>query len=94
MRWYKDFLLTPTDERTYVMQPPDQSQMPVYDTAILDASGVVYRTERLVPLRYAVAVQSCAQIAFEIETTDDIVLVGFEYGYTVRGTEVARGRRA
>jgi hypothetical protein len=94
MRWYKDFLLTPTNERTYVMQPPDQTQMPVYDTAILDASGVVYRTERLVPLRYAVAVQSCAQIAFEIETTDDIVLVGFEYGYTVRGTEVARGRRA
>jgi len=39
-------------------------------------------------------VQSCAHFAFEIETSDDIVLIGFEYGYTVKGTEVARGRRA
>jgi hypothetical protein len=94
LRWYKDFNLTATTERTYVMQPPDQATLPVYGQAVLDASGVVYRNERLVPLRYAVAVQSCAHFAFEVETTDDIVLIGFEYGFSVKGTEVTRGRRA
>ena len=94
MRWYKDFNLTATTERTYVMQPPDQGTLPVFDTVVLDAASSKYRNERLVPLRYAVAVQSCAQFAFEIETTADVVLVGFEYGYSVKGTEVARGRRA
>jgi hypothetical protein len=94
LRWYKDFNLTATTERTYTMQPPDQSTLAVYGRAVLDAAGTAYRNERLVPLRYAVAVQSCSHFAFEIETTTDIVLVGFEYGYTVRGTDVVRGRRA
>jgi len=92
LRWYKDFSLTATTERTYVMQPPDSSALAVYDSAVLGVAS--YRNERMVPLRYAVAVQSCAHFAFEIETSDDIVLIGFEYGYTVKGTEVARGRRA
>ena len=93
IRWYKDFDLTGTTERTYVMQPPDKALLPVFDTAVLD-SGAVYRDERLVPLRYAVAVQSCAHFCFEVSTSDDVVLIGYEYGYSVRGTEIARGRRA
>ena len=92
LRWYKDFSLQATTERTYVMQPPDKALQPVYDSAVLDSAA--YTAERLVPLRYAVATQSCSCFAFEVLTTADIVLVGFEYGYSVRGTEVARGRRA
>ena len=92
LRWYKDFSLHATTERTYVMQPPDKSLQPVFDTAVLDSA--TYTAERLVPLRYAVATQSCSCFAFEVETTADVVLVGFEYGYSIRGTEVARGRRA
>tara|TARA_R110002020_G_scaffold135191_7_gene301927 strand:- start:1077 stop:3254 length:2178 start_codon:yes stop_codon:yes gene_type:complete len=93
IKWYKDFDLTGTTERTYVMQPPDKALLPVFDTAVLD-SGAVYRDERLVPLRYAVAVQSCSHFCFEVSTSDDVVLIGYEYGYSVRGTEIARGRRA
>ena len=93
IRWYKDFDLTGTTERTYVMQPPDKAVMPVFDTVVLDA-GAQYRDERFVPLRYAVAVQSCAHFCFEVSTSDDVTLIGYEYGYSVRGTEIARGRRA
>ena len=92
IRWYKDFDLTGTTERTYVMQPPDKAVMPVFDTVVLDA-GAQYRDERFVPLRYAVAVQSCAHFCFEVSTSDDVTLIGYEYGYSVRGTEIARGRR-
>jgi hypothetical protein len=37
---------------------------------------------------------SSAWFAFEIETTEDIVLVGFEYEYTVKPTRVTAGVRA
>jgi hypothetical protein len=53
--------------------------------------STTYKTERLVPLRFSVAHQSCAWFCFEVETTEDLVLVGYEYEYTTKGTRVVAG---
>jgi hypothetical protein len=91
MRHYKDFSLTPILERTYKAQPPDAPELATLDVATLGTS--TYREARLVPLRYSVAQQSAAWFCFEIETTEDLVLVGFEYEYTTKGTRVVAGVR-
>jgi hypothetical protein len=92
MRHYKDFDLVPVEERTYLMQPPDASTLPALDSAVLGSGS--YTKARLVPLRYSIAHQSAAWFCFEIQTTSDVILVGHEYGYTTKGTQVVMGRRA
>ncbi len=93
MRHYKDFSLRVVTERTYKAQPPDQKDLPVFDTAILD-SGAIYEEHRLVPLRFSIAQQSCSWFCFEFETTDDLIFVGYELEYTTKGTRVVMGKRA
>lgn len=92
MRHYKDFSLTPTSERTYTAQPPDATALPELDSVVLGSGQ--YRTERLVPLRFSVAHMSAAWFCFELETTEDLVLVGYEYTYTTKGTLIVQGPRA
>ena len=60
-------------------------------SVVLAAKGAAYREERLVPLRFSVAHQSAAWFCFEIETDEDLVLVGFEYEYSDKGTRVVAG---
>lgn len=92
MRHYKDFILTPVLERTYLAQPPDAPVLPTLDKTALGSAN--YLKERLVPLRYSIAHQSAAWFCFELETTDDIIIVGHEYEFTTKGTKVVMGRRA
>ena len=92
MRHYKDFSLVPTLEQTYTAQSPDSVPQPVLDTAILGKGS--YRVDRLVPLRFSVAHMSAAWFCFELETDEDVVLVGYEYEYTTKGTRVVAGVRA
>jgi hypothetical protein len=89
---YKDFSRTATTERAYLAQPPDATALPVLDSAVLDATE--WETARLVPIRIAVASQSCAWFAFEFETSNDLVFVGWEVEYNTRGTRVIAGQRA
>lgn len=91
MRHYKDFSLTPIFERSYISQSPDAAAQPVIGTAVLGAKGSAYREPRLVPLRYSVAHHSAAWFCFEIETSEDLVLVGFEYEYNDKGVKVVQG---
>lgn len=93
MRHYKDFSLVPTTEQTYTAQSPDATPQVTLDTALLGPPNT-YRDDRLVPLRFSVAHQSAAWFCFEIETTEDLVLVGYEYEYTTKGTRVVAGVRA
>jgi len=92
MRHFKDFQLQPVSERTYNAQPPDAVALPELDKVTLGAGN--YTTERLVPLRFSVAHQSAAWFCFEIETTQDIILVGWEYTFTSKGILVTQGPRA
>ena len=95
MRHYKDFSLTPVTERTYLAQPPDAASLPHLGpgtgAVILGAKGAAYREERLVPLRFSVAHQSAAWFCFEVETDEDLTLIGFEYEYSDKGVKVIAG---
>ena len=92
--YYKDFdgLNMIGEEVDYVAQPPDSDELPVYDTAVLEES--VWTDSRLIPLRIPVAVESCSWFRFELKTTDDLILVGYELEYMSRGTQVVAGRTA
>lgn len=92
VRHYKDFSLTPTEERTYLAQPPDAPIQPTLDKAVIGNSS--FTDERLVPLRVSVAHQSAAWFCFEIETTAEITLVGYEYDYVSKQSRVTQGVRA
>lgn len=89
MKHYKDFSLTPVLERRYKAQPPDAAALDTLDAAQLGSA--TYRQSRLVPLRFSVAHQSAAWFCFEIETTLDVVFVGYEYEYDTKGTRVIAG---
>jgi len=93
MRHYKDFSLAPIIERTYVAQPPDAKPLPELDKAVLGASATTFQDARLVPLRFSVAHQGAAWWAFGFETTDDLVLVGFEVDFVQSSTKVIQGVR-
>jgi hypothetical protein len=92
MRHYKDFSLEPVTEQTYTAQSPDSLPQVTFDTAPLGRGK--YRDDRLVPLRFSVAHMSAAWFCFEIETTEDITIVGYEYEFTTKGTRVVAGVRA
>ena len=92
VRWLKDFNQGSTGERVYLSQPPDQAQLPVFDTAVF--GQVNWSEERLVPLRVAVAPQACSSFAFEFSTQDDLVFVGYELVYQASGNQVIQGVRA
>jgi len=92
MRHYKDFSLQAVEERTYFAQPPDAASLATLDKSVL--SQATYRDERLVPLRFSVAHQGCSWFCFELETQEDLILVGWEYGFTSKGTQVVMGVRA
>jgi len=92
MRHFKDFQLTPVAERTYSAQPPDAEALPELDKVVLGSGR--YTTERLVPLRFSVAHQSASWFCFEIETIQDIIIVGYEYTFTSKGILVTMGPRA
>lgn len=92
VRHYKDFNGTPTEERTYVAQPPDAAKLPVLGTAVVGVAS--YNNERLVPLRVSVAHQSAAWFCFELETQQDLVLIGYEYEYQTKNVRVIAGVRA
>ncbi|MCH9716303.1 MAG: hypothetical protein K0U52_04370 [Gammaproteobacteria bacterium] len=92
MRHYKDFSLEPIVEQTYTAQSPDSAPQPVLDKAILGQGQ--YRDDRLVPLRFSVAHMSAAWFCFELETDEDLVLVGYEYEWQTKGTRVVAGVRA
>jgi hypothetical protein len=74
----------------YLSQPPDRAAQPVYDTATWNSAK--WTEPRLVPIRIPVAQQSCSWFKWRVETTDDLLVVGFEVEYTARGTITTAGR--
>jgi len=93
VRVYKDWQRTSYTERAYLAQPADAVNLPVLDTAVLN-QGVEWEQTQAVPLRVSVAHQSCSWFAFEVQTTDDLVLVGWSIEYQLRGTLTTEGKRA
>jgi hypothetical protein len=93
LKHLKDYEFVGTAEQEYMAQPPDAADLPILDTVVLDKGGL-YSPERLVPLRVSTHGQSAAWFSFSFETIEDLVLVGFEYEITTKGTRVIAGKKA
>lgn len=90
LRWRKDWAYAWTTARPFKLQPPDRAELDTFDEATLPAT---WERARVVPLRIPVAAQSCAWWQFEVQTTEDVVVVGWQVEYQTRGTRVIEGRR-
>lgn len=93
LRVYKDWQRDVVIEASYLAQPADAELLPVLDQVQMDAGQEWSRTHA-VPLRVSVANQSCSWFAFELETTDDLTIVGWTVEYAQRATRVVAGNRA
>jgi hypothetical protein len=93
VRVYKDWQREAYSERSYLAQPADAALLPVLDTVVLDGDAK-WERQHAVPLRVAVANMSCSWFAFEVQTSDDLVLVGWTVEFHERGTITTEGRRA
>ncbi len=98
---FKDFEYTAMSTTTaYKLQPPDASLKAVFgpteypvtkETAIWDESK--WQGGSVVPLRFSVAVQSCAWFAFGFTTSSDVTFIGYEIEFVAKGTRVIAGHR-
>jgi hypothetical protein len=90
---FKDFGYTEVGtNKTYLAQPADTASQPVLDTGLVGTAK--WQRAQLVPVRISVAQQSCSWFKFRLETTDDIMFVGYEIDYQSRGVRVIAGKTA
>lgn len=82
-----------------LMQRADHTLQPVYgegsvptqnNAGVWDTSK--WQDKLLTQVRYAVDLQSVSEFAFEIETSEPIVLMGYAIEYTSKGAETIGGR--
>ena len=89
--YYMDFDYNGTTSSGEKMQRPDHPDQGVYDLAVFDTS--VWEEGMISTIRYPVAQKGSSYFAFEVETTNDIVLVGYTIEFSVDGTSTIKGKR-
>ena len=98
---YEDREYIPVSKSSsFKIQPPDKTMQKVYgpttspyrEVAVWDA-GDEWGETRFFPLRFPVAHKSCSWFAFEVSSSEDFVLVGWEVEFTARGTRIVQGHK-
>ncbi len=89
--YYMDFDYTGITSSGEKMQRPDHVDQGIYDLAVFDSS--VWEEGMVSTIRYPVAQKASSFFAFEVETTNDIVLIGYTVEYSVDGTSTIKGKR-
>ena len=89
--YYMDFDYTGTTSSGEKMQRPDHADQGVYNLAVFDTS--VWEEGMVSTIRYPVAQKGSSYFAFEVETSNDIVLVGYTIEFSVDGTATIKGKR-
>jgi len=84
-----------------IMQRPDHFFQPVYEPVDddLEDSQALWGTAKwqdklLTQVRYSVDLKAASEFAFEIETDEAFIIMGYAVEYTSKGTETIRGRDA
>lgn len=101
VQWAKDQKLSWTDAPTYKLQPADSEDLAAYGdsllpTATTEAAGVydtaTWQFRGLIPVRYAVSIESCSTFSWRLVTTEDIILLGYTLTWDSSGTQVIEGK--
>ena len=72
-------------------QRPDHADQEVYDTAVWDTA--VWEDGLLTEIRYPIAQKASSHFAFEVETSNDFILVGYSVEFDTTGTQTIRGKK-
>lgn len=90
VEWAKDNQENWTYAPTYRLQPPDAPDVPVWGKATWD--NAKWGERGLIAVKYAVAIESCSSFAWRIQTSSDVILVGYSLSTTANGTRVIEGK--
>jgi hypothetical protein len=78
---------------SHSLQVPRRTALPVWNTATWNGTGCTWEEERLVDVRYDLDPQrSAVRYAWEVETTNDLVVQGYLLDATSRGQRETEGR--
>ena len=89
--YYMDFDYNGITSSGEKMQRPDHPDQGVYDLAVFDTAA--WEEGMISTIRYPVAQKGSSYFAFEVETTNDIVLVGYTIEFSLDGTSTIKGKR-
>lgn len=92
MTYYMDFGDTGTTATPVKSQRPDHLDQGVYGVGVWGTS--TWEEPYLTELRYPVAQKGSSHFSFEIETTNDMILLGYSIEFTTNETKTIRGKRS
>ncbi len=93
LTYFKDYAYAGVAAPGMLMQRPDHLSQKVF--GIVETDADVWEEGLVTQIRYPIDQGSCAQFQFEVETTNDFVLVGYAIEYTEpTGMKVITGKRS
>ena len=88
--YFKDYSTTGTTTTGRKLQRSEFPDQPVYNTALWDSSD--WTEGMLTEIRYPIANEAASHFAFEISTTEDIILLGYAVEYDTTNLQTAKGK--
>jgi hypothetical protein len=91
LTYYRDFDYTGITSSGEKMQRADHPDQGVFGTAVWDTA--VWEDPFYTTIRYPIAQGAASTFAFEFETQNDIVLVGYSLEFAANKTQTIKGKR-
>ena len=92
MTYYMDFGDSGTESSPVKMQRPDHTDQDVYGTG--SWGSATWEEPYLTEIRYPIAQKGTSHFSFEIETTNDMIIIGYSVEFSSNETKTIRGKRA
>ncbi len=89
--YYKDFDYNGTTSSGEKMQRADHVDQGVFDKGVWDTA--VWEDPFFTTIRYPIALGAASFFAFEVETSNDMVLVGYSLEFAANKTHTIKGKR-
>lgn len=94
IEYFKDFYYTGIAAEGRKLQRADHNDQSVYNTAqVVTGSSTPWEEPLATAIRYPVAQGSCSHFQFRINTSNDIVLIGYAVEFTAAGTKMIAGKK-
>jgi hypothetical protein len=91
LKYFKDFDYDGITSSGEKMQRADHPDQAVFNTAIWDTA--VWEDPMFTTVRYPIALSAASFFAFEVETNNDFVLVGYSLEFAANKTHTIKGKR-
>lgn len=93
LTYFKDYSFTGTSAPSMLMQQADHLDQKVFGESVVGTDA--WDNSLVSQIRYPIDEGSCSQFQFELETTNDFVIVGYAIEFTAAdGMKIITGKRA